>query len=69
MTQNERERAQFDRVEEAAQDETAVMLAQVVARDELGRVTQVRRLREATPEEAVQLWLAKGAAAHEVPWR
>lgn len=61
MTTNERERAQLERTE-ATEDtrEFAVVLVEVAGRDEQGRISQFRGMREATPEEVVQHWRRQG---------
>lgn len=51
-TPNERELAQLEREEQEDQAEHALVLVEVVARDEHGRISQWRGMREPTPDEA-----------------
>lgn len=51
-TENERERAQLERVDDEDQAEIGLVVVEVVARNEAGDITQFRRFREATDAEA-----------------
>lgn len=45
---NERERAQLERLENGEETELALVLVEVVARDEKGRISQFRGMRDAS---------------------
>jgi glycine cleavage system regulatory protein len=55
MTTNERELAQLERTGEEDQAELALVVVEVVARDEQGRISQFRGFREATAEDVAKL--------------
>ena len=52
MTNNERELAQLERAAEVDQAELALVMVEVVARNDAGQITQYRRMRTITEDEA-----------------
>lgn len=66
MTTNERELAQLERAEQKEEVELALVVIEVAGRDEQGRVTQYRRMHEATDAE-VKAILKKRREAQRGP--